>query len=148
MLKLLPPAFNRNGATVLKPVIAPIGGGIVAVNIAGGPEGERGECGGGTAQQAIVVTIQQPTNASFTVVEHDFDPVIYLRSECDDPQSMIQCNDDSNGQASRIPENGGTILLQPGTYFLIVDAFFRLGAGDGAATVLSNSPGQLAPLRP
>ena len=90
------------------PVIAPIGGGIVAVNIAGGPEGERGECGGGTAQQAIVVTIQQPTNASFTVVEHDFDPVIYLRSECDDPQSMGQCND-SNGQASRIPENGGTI---------------------------------------
>ena len=86
--------------------------------------------GGGGGQQVIVVTISERSIASFAIVDHNYDPLIELRGECDNAESVIQCNDDSNGLASRIPRNDGTIVLEPGIYYLYIDGFGgRMGTG-------------------
>ena len=128
------------------PIFAPADGGRVAFNLAGAPAGFASmNCGNfsdrveGYAQQAIVVNIAQRSNASFSVVERDFDTVISLRTDCDSVASEVACNDDSNFEgdflASRIPEDGGTIELQPGTYYLIVDSYRALDAIQGAGAI-------------
>ena len=105
-------------------IFAPPGGGRIDYDTRGRPSaGRHGDCGGGGGQQVVVVSIVQRSNASFTIVEHDYDPLIALRTSCDDVETEVDCNDDSNGLASRIPRNNGTIELEPGTYYLYLDGF-------------------------
>ena len=93
-----------------------------------------GDPDGRTGQQVVVVTIAQPSNASFTIIERSYDTLIFLRRECDNdaPEAEIDCNDDSDGLASRIPEDDGTIRLEPGTYFLYLGGF---SGAEGTGTV-------------
>jgi hypothetical protein len=112
-------------------IFAPPGGGRIQYDTRDQPSaGRHNNCGGGGGQQVVVVTIQRRSNASFSIVEHDYDPLIALRSACDDIDSEAACNDDSNGLASRIPRNEGTIVLEPGSYYLYLDGFSgREGTG-------------------
>ncbi len=49
----------------------------------------------------------------------DFDTVLYLRAECDNPRSELTCDDDDG------PDLGSRLELRlmPGVYTLILDAF-------------------------
>ena len=67
---------------------------------------------------------------SFTIVDRDYDTLIELRGECDNGESVVDCNDDSNGLASRFL--GSTIVLDPGIYYLYLDGF---GGQTGTGTV-------------
>ncbi|MEE2788512.1 MAG: hypothetical protein VX589_14310 [Myxococcota bacterium] len=141
--RCLDPVFCE---VIPNPIFAPANGGRVEFNVAGGPPGFASqECGNptnrmeGYAQQAIVVSVAQRSNASFAVVERDFDTVLSLRTDCDRVDTEIACNDDSDFDddflGSRIPEEGGSIVLEAGTYYLIVDAYRRLAPLDGAGVV-------------
>ncbi|MBV71762.1 MAG: hypothetical protein CMH52_10520 [Myxococcales bacterium] len=111
-------------------IFAPRGGGRINYDTTGQPSAGRLSCGGGGGQQVVVITIDRQSNASFSVVNPSYDPLIELRGECDDAASAIECNDDSNGIASRIPRGDGTIVLEAGIYYLYIDGFLgRTGTG-------------------
>ena len=119
-------------------IYAPPGGGRINFDTTGAPSAGRAGCGGGGPQQVIVVSLGQRSNVSFEIVERSFDTLIHLRSACDDAASEIACNDDGSPDdflASRIPEDAGTIALDPGTYYLYIDSFGGNGSGPGAVQI-------------
>lgn len=66
-------------------------------------------------------TIDKPTGVDIRT--HDYDTVLSIRTDCldDSPAATVVCNDDSippNDYGSRVEA-----MLQPGTYYLIVDGF-------------------------
>ena len=84
-------------------------------------------CGGQGPEQIYTFTITQPSDV--TVEVEGYDSVLYLRSDCEDSQSTVACNDNH-----RPPGNEGSRLalknLEPGTYFLFVDGFGPQDHGD------------------
>ena len=111
-----------------------------------GPEGGRfdfnlvnqpdnypsGQCGGGfdgepASEQVFAIIVARPGRLSAEIVAADYDPLIFLRGECDNPGAEIACNDDFNGLLSRVEAN-----VQPGTYYLFVEGF---GGDRGPGTV-------------
>ncbi len=87
-------------------------------------------CGGGGPQSVIVITIPGRRTVTFEATAANYDTYFHLRSECDDPNSTIICNDDGGvGTRSRISR-----ALDAGTYYLIVDGFARR-AGTSTVTV-------------
>lgn len=57
-----------------------------------------------------------------------FDTVLYVRSRCDSPMGQVACNDDVAGNNSAFVR----AVLDPGTYYAVVDTF-----GDGAGGMYS-----------
>ena len=73
----------------------------------------------------VVISVAQRQRVTMSIIEADYDPMIHLRAECDDPASELFCNDDANGLNSEISE-----VLEPGTYFLYLDGWLgRFGSG-------------------
>ena len=64
-------------------IFAPRNGGRIDYDTNGMP-GRSDGCGGGGGQQVIVV-VSERSNASFAIVDHNYDPLIELRGECDAP---------------------------------------------------------------
>lgn len=56
------------------------------------------------------------------------DPVLYLRTACDDPSTTLTCDDDA-GPATR--SSRIELRLEPGEYFAVVDSFRDGADGDG-----------------
>jgi hypothetical protein len=105
----------------------------------GGLEGGGGERGGipvtniyyygqGTADIAYRFTLISPTNLFVDLCGSSFDTVAYLRTDPNDENTTLALNDDSNfcGNSSSSFSTG---LLQPGTYYLIVDGYQPGAAG-------------------
>ena len=107
-------------------VIGP-NGGEVNYDTTGRDSVGGGGCGGGGPQQVVVISVAQRALVTMSIVNSNYDPLIHLRSECDDPASEIACNDDFNGLESQISMN-----LDAGTYFLYLDGFF---GREGSATL-------------
>ena len=87
------------------------------------------ECGGSGTELVYQVEIEEPTTlvARTNFPETTVDTVLYLRAECRESASEIECNDDvGEATASRIQVPD----LAPGTYYLIVDA--RQSGASGA----------------
>ena len=55
-------------------------------------------------------------------VEADYDSVLYIREDCIDPDSVVDCNDDAGDSNHSLLD----LTLDPGTYYVFVD-----GYGDG-----------------
>jgi len=105
-------------------VIGPNGGELDYDTTGRGTVG-RGGCGGGGGQQVVVISVAARQMVTMTIVNSNYDPLIHLRSECDDAESEVACNDDSGGLNSQISQ-----VLDPGTYFLYLDGFAgREGTG-------------------
>jgi hypothetical protein len=67
------------------------------------------------------------TPTFFSAAAAGFDTVLYLRSDCFDAESEVDCNDDGDdAPGSTLDER----LLAPGTYFLVVDGFSSRSFGD------------------
>ncbi len=107
--------------------VGPNGGQVQYVS-AGQPSVGRGGCGGGGPQAVVAITIRQPSALTATIIDRDYDTLIFLRAVCDDANTEIACNDDANGLASAI----NVARLEAGTYFLFLDGF---GGGAGRGTV-------------
>ena len=106
----------------------PANGGVFPYNTAGQPSAGRARCGGGGPQQVAAITLNRASAVTFTIEANQYDPLIHLRSVCDDPNTELACNDDFNGLASQI----SSPRLEPGTYFLFMDGF----AGQAGAATL------------
>ncbi len=87
-------------------------------------------CAGGQAgENVIVIRLTAPARLDAEVIAADYDTALELRRACDDPQAVVQCDDDGGvNLLSRITEP----VLEAGTYFLIVDGF---SFNSGTATV-------------
>jgi hypothetical protein len=86
-------------------------------------------CGGGGGEAAFQVSFTEPSVlvATTDLPGTAMDTVLYLRTDCLDPGSEITCNDDTGApgvQASTI-----TAILDPGTYYLVVDAATGISGG-------------------
>jgi hypothetical protein len=87
-------------------------------------------CGGGGGEAAFQVSLTEPSVlvATTDLPGTTMDTVLYLRTDCQMPATEITCNDDFGPPgvvASRI-----TAILDPGTYYLVVDGRNAGGAGN------------------
>ena len=98
-------------------------GDLVRGSTVGEPDEAEGSCGGGGAGEHIwtleVLAGDRPLWAD--TGGSTFDTVLYIRTECDDPQSELSCNDDDPemGVQSRLNLED----LGPGRYYIVVDGF-------------------------
>lgn len=81
----------------------------------------RSRCGGAGPDAMVRFEILETTDfvAESAGVGADFDTVLYLREQCDNPRSEVACDDDEG------PDHGSRLELRltPGVYTLILDAF-------------------------
>lgn len=78
------------------------------------------ECGGSGTESVFQIVIDQPVSfaAATNFAGTEVDTVLYLREQCRESASELECNDDvGEGKGSRIRAE-----LEPGTYYLVVDA--------------------------
>ncbi|MCA9537642.1 MAG: PPC domain-containing protein [Myxococcales bacterium] len=120
------PACNFNPDVI----VAPEAGGNIQYDTRGQPSVGRATCGGGGPQAVVSLTLRNAASVTFTIGGTSYDPLIHLRSVCDDANSEIACNDDSNGLDSQI----SVARLEAGTYFLFLDGFAG-GSGTGTLTI-------------
>ena len=89
-----------------------------------------GSCAPGfAAEQIYLLEVDARSRVELEMLA-DFDSILYIRKQCDDPESEIACNDDAGEPArSRI-----TLTLDPGRYYVFADGLtgqegsFRLTA--------------------
>ena len=84
--------------------------------------------GGEGGENIIGLVLSQPAAVDVIITAGNYDTVMYLRTTCDDLDTELDCNDDSEGLLSALffPR------LEAGQYFIIVDGY----SGDsGTATV-------------
>ncbi|MBI5502580.1 MAG: hypothetical protein HY907_20210 [Deltaproteobacteria bacterium] len=91
-------------------------------------------CGGARNDGVYWFTVGATRTVSFSTCSAatTFDSMLYLRSDCDDASSELACNEDD---ASCAVGTGGSRLstsLEPGIYYLFVDASATAGSGCGA----------------
>jgi hypothetical protein len=103
----------------------PLAAGTVAGDTSHGASLFGGSCGRGDAKE-IVYALRATTRTHLrAAVSAQFDTILYLRKDkCDDDAAEVACNDDAPGGGSAID-----VYVEPGTYFLFVDA---LGKSEGA----------------
>jgi large repetitive protein len=78
------------------------------------------ECGGSGNEAVYQIVVEQPITlvASTNLPETEVDTVLYLREQCRESATELVCNDDvGEATGSRI-----RAALDPGTYYLVVDA--------------------------
>ena len=116
--------------------------GTVGANNEGAPAGQRGSCGGGGGELVWAYTAQQGGCLQLDTEGSAFDTVLYVRTDCGDAATQIECNDDSIGLQSSLE-----IDAEAGqTYYIFVD-----GYSDGArGEVVLNAArcGELPPVCP
>ncbi len=85
---------------------------------------------GGAGQAVAAITVEVAAEVSMVIIDGDFDTSMALRSDCDDPGTEIDCNDDFIDVLS-----GLELELQPGQYFLVIDGFDDFEEGEGLLEV-------------
>jgi hypothetical protein len=75
---------------------------------------DSGSCGGSGNDRVYFFEIEEAMRVEFSMT--GYDTVLYLRSECDNRDAELMCNDDANGSYA-----GLTAFLDPGTYYLWAD---------------------------
>ncbi len=93
-----------------------------------GPSLSWGSCGGARGSEAVT-EFRAPSAGTYVMIAGGIDTVLYVRSDCDDPDSEIACDDDGGeGNSSRLE-----LELRAGqTVFIIIDSF---GAAGGEWTL-------------
>ncbi len=95
-------------------------------------------CNGSGAETAYTIDITERTTLVITTdfPETTLDTVLYVRSVCRDPATEIGCNDDTDsGRAATL-----TVDVDPGSYFIIVDAHHTVSSGDYKLSVERYTP--------
>jgi hypothetical protein len=95
-------------------------------------------CGGGGQESVYVIDVPR---RSLLVITTDFpdttlDTVVYVRSACRDVATELGCNDDAGGKLAATLE----VTVEPGMYYVIVDAHHGASSGDFRVRVTSYVP--------
>lgn len=101
----------------------------VAVNgsIPSGQGALAATCGGEGDEVAYAFAVNEPRVVVVSVTGLlDFDPIVSLRSSCQDPNSELACNDNVSAgeKASRL-----RAAVTPGVYYIVVDSTSTTGGG-------------------
>jgi hypothetical protein len=85
------------------------------------------------AVYALNVPVRSSVSVRSDTTAGAYDGALYMRSLCDTPRSEFLCNDDCGStRASCLPSDGGTVTLEPGTYYIVQDGYT---SGTGAYTL-------------
>jgi hypothetical protein len=101
-------------------------GGQMLLSVAGGERVHMGSCGGNGQEQALFLNLLVDADLTFETSRTDelFFPAIYLRSDCDDPESELACAHRNVAQHdARIEVRN----VPAGRYWLFVDDSFGRG---------------------
>ncbi len=85
---------------------------------------------GGAGQAVAVIDVEVASEVSMVIIDGDFDTSLTLRTDCDDPGTELDCNDDFIDVLS-----GLELDLAPGRYFLIIDGVDDFEEGEGTLEV-------------
>ena len=86
----------------------------------------RGSCGGAGAEVVYTFSVAGDSPLCLSTDGADYDTVLYVRTECGDPESEVACNDDYIQFSSAL-----TLNAQANTpYYLFVDSFGQSGEYD------------------
>ncbi len=90
-------------------------------------------CGSGarSAEAVLILQLEHPSQVRAELIEANFDTVLYIQRDCEDPGSLIACNDDG-GQSTRSLLD---LELEPGNYFLFVDGYSSNNSGSATLEV-------------
>ena len=108
-------------------------GGRLNFDIRNAPNNYQGNCGAQDAAEEIVaLTLPAAARVRIEVVEADYDPLMYVRSACDDVRAEVGCNDDFNELLPRIDLNA-----EAGTYYIFIEGW-NANVGRGVLEVTVN----------
>ncbi|MDH5493018.1 MAG: hypothetical protein OEY14_13775, partial [Myxococcales bacterium] len=103
-------------------------------------------CGGGALGNDTVyhLHLEQASTVRLLLLS-EFDGVLHLRRECGDPSSELACNDDFSAARSMATQHSFLFIerLEPGDYFVIVDAYVETGGGAFALQIMTGALGDL-----
>jgi hypothetical protein len=104
-----------------------VSGQAVTGSTAGQPSYFTATCAGGAGSPDRVYSLAVPTRSRMRVrMQSTYDGAIYLRRQCEDPNSELACNDDYGDTRHSML----MATVDPGTYFVYADGFSTGNAGD------------------
>ncbi len=83
------------------------------------PSEVRGSCGGGGAEEVYTFSIAGDSPICLSAQGVGVDPVLYVRTDCEEPESEVACNDDYIGLDAALSLNAEADV----TYYLYVDSY-------------------------
>lgn len=95
--------------------------------------------GGAEAIYTLVVTTRLGVILSTDNAGTNFDTTLSIRRSCMDPASELSCDDDSGIGSGRVATSVLRVVLEPGTYTVIVDGFSS-GSGNFVLTAGTFTP--------
>jgi len=121
---------------------AAAGPGTYRSNNMDAPATQRGSCGGGGGELVWAYTAPVAGCLRLDTEGSAYDTVLYVRSDCADPATQIDCNDDAIGLQSALEIE----TLAGATYYVFVDGYSANSVGE---VVLHAAPcGELPPTCP
>ncbi|MBI5487846.1 MAG: hypothetical protein HY905_10980 [Deltaproteobacteria bacterium] len=91
----------------------------------------QGPCGEGSRGPESVFSLRVRERSRVELsVEAEFDSVLYVRSDCVDPGTTVDCNDDAGDSNHSLLD----LELDPGTYYVFVDGYGE-GSESGPFTI-------------
>ena len=107
-----------------------------------------------SSDATFVLEIREPTSVLIDLQDADgsvaIDTVVYVRRTCDAPDTQLACSDDVPCSSSAIPCFGGERVqvrqsrivtrLEPGTYYVVADAFLYDSFDCGDVTLTVTTP--------
>ncbi|MBU1218306.1 hypothetical protein KKF34_15545 [Myxococcota bacterium] len=87
------------------------------------PDNTNGSCAESSSGGETIYIFNVTQESNITFETDGFDTVLFIRTDCDDINSEIACDDDEG------PQRGSRIegTFEPGTYFLYVDSYTESG---------------------
>jgi hypothetical protein len=119
-----------------------------------GTDGCRAMSDAASNDATFALTIEEPTTVELDLRDVDptvgIDTILYVRRECDVPDTQLACSDDVPCSESDITSgcSGGvqvrqsriTIRLEPGTYYVVADALRYSGFDCGEVELRVDTP--------
>ncbi|MEM9489832.1 MAG: hypothetical protein AAGC55_11840, partial [Myxococcota bacterium] len=131
------PSVNECGTEV--PLLdMPESGDALGTAISDGTNELVSACGGTGPETVFGLTVETPRALiiSTDFPETTLDTVLYLREGCGDPSSELACNDDDIGLSSTLVVE----RIEPGQYYLVVDAHSSSANGDFRVQYIDYTP--------
>ncbi len=113
---------DPSGETCAEPLPLDIlASGSTSDTTAGAGSNYNGECGGSGPERVYGFVLDEPMYSVFEM--SGFDTVLHLRSECDNADSQLACDDDGG------PSSGSHLarVLEAGPYYLFADSYGSTG---------------------
>ena len=119
------------------PAISVPGTAYVTGNTQGKGSNYSGSCGSAGGEDVVYsFTVTESVTATFSTDGSNFDTVLYVRSDCANSSTIIDCDDDGGSSTQSYLQ----VSLAPGTYSVFVDGYSSSSYGDYILTYTLSTP--------